>query len=197
MSCDPESELDPRVRRTRALLQEALRSLLAEKRLASISVAEIAARATVNRNTFYLHYEDKFALLESVLRADMRAMLHQRFAERPAFTRANFAVLAATVFRFLGRLEASCPRTAREAESRVHTAIQEEIRQIVEALLPSDFVSSAGWPGSRETAVTVISWGLFGSAYEWSRAKQERTAEEVAEELAAVLVPMGALSVRR
>lgn len=197
MSCDPEAELDPRVRRTRVLLQDALRSLLAEKRFASISVAEIAARATVNRNTFYLHYEDKFALLESVLRADLRTMLHQRFAERPTFTRANFAALVAIVFQFLGRLQASCPRTAREAESRVHTVIQEEIRQIIDALLPSDFAPSSGWPGPRETAVTVISWGLFGSAYEWSRGKQERAAEEVAEELAAVLVARGALSVRR
>lgn len=196
MSCDPEAELDPRVRRTRGLLQAALRSLLAEKRFASISVAEIATRATVNRNTFYLHYEDKFALLEGVLRADLRTMLHQRFAERPAFTRANFAALAAIVFRFLGRLQGSCPRTAREAETRVHSVIQEEIRQIVEALLPADFAQSTGWPGSRETAITVISWGLFGSAYEWSRGKQERSAEEVAEELAAVLVPRGASSVR-
>jgi hypothetical protein len=55
--------------------------------------------------------------------------------------------------------------------------------------VPPDFVESTAWPGSRETAVTVISWGLFGSAYEWSRGKRERSAEELAEELAAVLVP--------
>jgi AcrR family transcriptional regulator len=177
-------------------LQEALRALLAEKRFASISVAEIAARATVNRNTFYLHYEDKFALLESVLRTDLRTMLHDRFGARPAFTRANFAALAAVVFRFLGRLDADCPRAAREAESRVHTVIQEEIRQIIDALLPGDFPQAAGWPGSRETAVTVISWSLFGSAYEWSRGKRERTAETVAEELAAVLI-RGASGVKR
>jgi AcrR family transcriptional regulator len=196
MSCDPDAELDPRVRRTRALLQEALRVLLTEKRLSSISVAEIAARATVNRNTFYLHYEDKFALLESVLRADLRTMLHERFRERPAFTRANFAALAAIVFRFLGRLHADCPRTAREAESRVHAVVQEEIRQIIDSLLPADFPQAAGWPGSRETAVTVISWSLFGSAYEWGRGKREHAAETVAEELAAVLI-RGASGVKR
>src|SRR5689334_17175472 len=110
MSCKPDADLDPRVRRTRALLQDALRSLLREKRFANISVAEIAERATVNRNTFYAHFDDKFALLESVLRADLSGLLHERFCEKPPLTSANFAAAAAIVIRFLGDLEAACPR---------------------------------------------------------------------------------------
>ena len=106
MSCDPDADLDPRVRRTRALLQDALRSLLREKRFANVSVAEIAERPTVNRNTFYAHYQDKFALLESIVRADLSRLLRQQFPERPPFTRTSFAAMAAIVIRFLGDLEA-------------------------------------------------------------------------------------------
>jgi AcrR family transcriptional regulator len=47
--------MDPRVRRTRKLLQDALRSLLFERRFSRISVQDIAERATVNRATFYAH----------------------------------------------------------------------------------------------------------------------------------------------
>lgn len=189
MSCDPEAELDPRVRRTRTLLQDALRSLLREKRFANVTVAEIAERATVNRNTFYLHYEDKFALLESVLRSDLSRLLHQRFPTRPPFTRANFAAAATIVIRFLGDLEAACPRTARETESLIHPAIQEEIRQLIDHWLPAEGPDSPVQPGSRDTVVTVMSWSLFGCAYRWSRGNRERRAEDLAQELAGMLVP--------
>ena len=51
---------DPRVKRTRQLLQQAFMSLMMEGRFRDITVQEIADRATVNRATFYAHFEDKF-----------------------------------------------------------------------------------------------------------------------------------------
>ena len=57
-------QMDPRVRRTRQLLQQALDKLLQTKDFENISVQDIAEAATVNRATFYDHFPDKFALLE-------------------------------------------------------------------------------------------------------------------------------------
>jgi AcrR family transcriptional regulator len=56
-------KLDPRVVRTRQLLRDALVSLIAEKGFDAITVQDIADRATLNRATFYLHYQDKHDLL--------------------------------------------------------------------------------------------------------------------------------------
>lgn len=61
--------LDPRVARTRELLQDALLQLARERGLDEISVADIADRATVNRSTFYQHYPDKETLLADALDA--------------------------------------------------------------------------------------------------------------------------------
>lgn len=58
---------DLRVRRTRKLLREALMSLVGEKGYESVTVAEIAERAMVNRATFYSHYQEKYDLLLDVL----------------------------------------------------------------------------------------------------------------------------------
>ena len=58
---------DPRIRRTRQLLQGALQSLLLTRSFEEISVQEIAEAATVNRATFYDHYTDKFALLDALV----------------------------------------------------------------------------------------------------------------------------------
>jgi AcrR family transcriptional regulator len=53
-------KLDPRVRRTRQLLQDALLALLAEKRFEAITVQDITERATLNHATFYAHFADKW-----------------------------------------------------------------------------------------------------------------------------------------
>ena len=54
--------VDPRIRRTRQLLQQALAKLLETKEFEKISVQDITEAATLNRATFYDHYGDKFAL---------------------------------------------------------------------------------------------------------------------------------------
>ncbi|MEL7156008.1 MAG: TetR family transcriptional regulator [Actinomycetota bacterium] len=54
---------DRRVRRTKALLSEALLELLVTKRWDKISVQDIIDRADVGRSTFYAHYATKVELL--------------------------------------------------------------------------------------------------------------------------------------
>lgn len=60
-------KVDPRVRRTRRLLRDALVSLILEKNYASISIKEITARADVAYITFFRHYESLDQLLMEVL----------------------------------------------------------------------------------------------------------------------------------
>jgi AcrR family transcriptional regulator len=63
---------DRRVQKTRALLADALGSLIHEKPYDDIVVKEILHRANVGRSTFYAHYRDKDELLSSA----MRDLLH-------------------------------------------------------------------------------------------------------------------------
>ena len=61
------AKVDPRVRRTRRMLREALVSLILEKDYASISIKEITQRADVAYITFYRHFESLDQLLMQVL----------------------------------------------------------------------------------------------------------------------------------
>ena len=54
-----EVESDPRIRRTRDLLGDALVRLMQEKPFDAITVQELLDRAGVGRTTFYTHYRDK------------------------------------------------------------------------------------------------------------------------------------------
>ncbi len=58
---------DPRIARTEAAIRTAFIRLVEEKGFARVSVKDICDRAAINRNTFYLHYADKEALMEQIL----------------------------------------------------------------------------------------------------------------------------------
>ncbi|MDB6146752.1 MAG: transcriptional regulator, TetR family [Spartobacteria bacterium] len=54
-----ENKTDPRIRRTRDRLGDALVELLVQKPFDDITVQEVLDRAKVSRSTFYSHYRDK------------------------------------------------------------------------------------------------------------------------------------------
>ena len=58
---------DRRTRYTRQVIQEAFFELLREKDFERISVADLCRRADINRGTFYLHYVDKYDLLDQII----------------------------------------------------------------------------------------------------------------------------------
>ena len=62
-----KSKEDPRVRKTRRLLRDALVSLILEKDYASVSIKEITSRADVAYITFFRHFESIDRLLMEVL----------------------------------------------------------------------------------------------------------------------------------
>lgn len=64
---DSARTLDRRTRYTIGVIREAFFELLEEAGFAKITVADICRRADINRGTFYLHFEDKYALLDSLI----------------------------------------------------------------------------------------------------------------------------------
>ena len=66
--------MDIRISRTQKMLMDAFEQLFSEKSLEEISVSEICERSTVRRNTFYRHFNDKYAFIEFYLES-----LAQRF----------------------------------------------------------------------------------------------------------------------
>jgi len=67
--------MDRRVRKTRQAILEAFVGLLAEKDFEHITMNEIADRADVNRGTVYLHYMDKFDLLDQCIDTHLAQLL--------------------------------------------------------------------------------------------------------------------------
>jgi AcrR family transcriptional regulator len=188
-SCTASEHADPRVRRTRKLLQDAYRALIHEKPFSEISVQHIADRATVNRATFYAHYNDKQDLAISVVKADLMTSIYEAFKQRPAVTRQNLVLLSVTVFEFLGNLFDGCPKDGQSLHDSLSLAIQDELYSMVYTWVGYGRAYLDLFPNSNHEAVaTVISSSLYGAAYRWVRGGRLQAADEVSREVVAVLV---------
>jgi AcrR family transcriptional regulator len=68
------SQPNVRVRRTRALLREALVDLIEERGFEHVTVGELCSRAMVSRAAFYRNYRDKYELVEQIFDEAMAEM---------------------------------------------------------------------------------------------------------------------------
>ncbi len=72
---------DLRILKTERAIHEAFFSLMKKNGFEKISVKDISDAAMISRNTFYLHYSDKYDLLESVCKSMIDKLLEKVFNE--------------------------------------------------------------------------------------------------------------------
>jgi AcrR family transcriptional regulator len=180
---------DPRVQRTRQLLLEAFMALVQEKRtIHSISIQEIARRATVNRATFYAHFEDKYALVADWSREKFqRALVHQLPASS-TLQRETLHRLILAVFDFMALSRRYSRPSNRQFELLYEMVSQQELSDLLlhwlqqvpsEIPLPEETI---------ETTAQAISWAIFGPAAQWSRGDQSISKEVMAHHVLAIVV---------
>lgn len=167
------ARVDPRVTRTRKLIRDALVSLLGEKSFESISVQDIAERATVNRATFYAHYTDKFALLDALVREDVAARLSEGDPLSISNTRAMLLGVGKNVFAFVGS-HRKC-RVDRDFEPQFQRAIEAELM---------DFLL----PAFGHCTATLIASALVGAAMNWRHEAPKSPPEPIVTNIVSILV---------
>src|SRR5579859_3178862 len=96
------THLDPRVKRTRQLLQNAFLELLRDNSLEGISIQDITERATINRTTFYAHFPDKYALMDSIVREQFQRAIAERLPPKPGWNWHCLQALVRAIFGLLG-----------------------------------------------------------------------------------------------
>ena len=103
-----EDKIDPRIKRTRLLLEGAFSDLLHEKDFQSISVQDITERAGINRATFYAHFSDKYALFEFKIRQEFRAEIEKRTLNACHYSEDNLRALIQVVCEFIREASGQC-----------------------------------------------------------------------------------------
>jgi AcrR family transcriptional regulator len=182
--------MDPRARRTRRLLVDGLKELLLERSYGQITVGDIAAQATVNRATLYLHFRDKDALLQELLVDRVREGL-DRSAPMPSSREADYLpVLLTAVCELLTRITGACPRRHKQFEAHLEALVQAEVRARIGAWLA--LPGAAPEPGAEPLGATVLSAALFAAAQAWQRDERRPSVQIFARRAIPVLMaPLG------
>jgi AcrR family transcriptional regulator len=180
---------DPRVQRTRQLLLEAFMALLQEKRtIHSISIQEIARRATVNRATFYAHFADKYVLMAEWSREKFQRGLADQFPASATLQRETLQQLILAVFDFLALSHQYSRPANREFEQIYDIAIQQELYVLLLRWLQQTPAALPQPVETRETTMQAISWAIFGPAVQWSRDDHGIAKEVLAQHVLAVVI---------
>jgi AcrR family transcriptional regulator len=182
---------DPRVRRTRRRLREAIVALIHEKSYPAIIVNEILERADVGRSAFYAHFPSKDALLAS----GIEQMLHATSPRTlpPVVGRFGKALwFSFPVFDYVGRC-----RHAVETKMgrRERSVIHQHLRRVLAAQIRDDVREAMQCGDGRRSAipqdlateyivatfVLVLNW--------WVESRSRLSSHEIDDVFLALVVP--------
>ena len=150
--------MDVRVERTRRALQEALFALARERSLDELTIADIAARAGVNRSSFYQHYSDKETLLADALDATAEAAgasLPQ--LDGPMHTPPQ------ALFGFLEHVDENADLYRRVLGSPGSAVVTARLRSRIEVIV-GDGIAGSGTRAFEGMPLDVVAAGIAGSA---------------------------------
>jgi AcrR family transcriptional regulator len=165
-----ETELDPRVVRTRHLLLHAFEELLAEHHIIrDVSIQAITERAGVNRVTFYAHFTDKYELLEFWKRELFRRKLA---SQQQNTTMLTLEGIITVVLDFMQDYRSRRRPANQQFEPLFEAAIQNEIQATLLQI-----------PNIDPEAVVFLAWAIFGSANDWSNQDPRVSKEAKANQL--------------
>jgi AcrR family transcriptional regulator len=184
---------DPRIRRTRRLLQEALGTLMQSKSFDEISVQDIAEAATVNRATFYDHYTDKYALLDAMVAGGFHQLLHERNVRYDGTCPAAIGALILATCDYLTRTH-SASECARQSafEPLIESAITTTMRRVLMAGMPATGTDQPPQSPTPQMIASAASWAIYGAVKEWFHgpSPSHRSAEEIVPGILLLVLPM-------
>jgi len=174
---------DPRILRSRRMLMDSLERLLKNKEFEDISVQEIADDATLNRATFYLHYQDKNALLQAMTESRFRDLIERRGI---TFTDCNGALraIALGVCDYLAETTGCPGQLAR-------IPLEGSIIPDVEDMFTEGLAHHGMAPGADAALLaTTAAWAVFGAARRWFQTPNRIPAEEMAARIETLVSPV-------
>ena len=183
------NETDPRVVRTRRLLQDAFDSLIQEKNFESITVRDIAERAMVNRTTFYAHFVDKFEILEVKLMESFMEIMNRRISGHKILNEETIQSIFLGVCDFHQGLSTMCKRKYESLGPVFEIQIKEKIQTLLLSFINKERVQES--PNAEfiiNTASIMLSWGMYGSAYVWNNEGSLSAAESLVDQTMPLLM---------
>ncbi|RRJ66137.1 TetR/AcrR family transcriptional regulator [Paenibacillus oralis] len=176
--------MDRRIAKTRQAIMEAFVMLMGEKSFEKITIQEIADRADVNRGTVYLHFTDKYDLLDQCIETYLQ-LLYETCLPGGDPDEVSAKALLLRTFEFLQR-HASIYSTLMTSKgvpvfrNRMKSMMEQGIEEIIK--------NCGIGPGiSPEILVQFLAVAVAGLMEWWMVQSMPYTPEEMVEQLLLIL----------
>jgi AcrR family transcriptional regulator len=182
----PNETMDPRIRRTRKMLQDGLAKLLPEKDFDKISVQDIVDASDLHRTTFYDHYPDKFALLECLVGSRFHELLAQRGVKFGSCDGALKSI-ALGVCDYISRARGAACSEHRRFQPYMESAIIAVVRRMI---LEGFKAHPSTAEISPDLIASTVSWAIYGAAKQWAQDPARGPAEQMADQIEKLVSPI-------
>lgn len=162
MAC--ERETDPRVIRTRKLIQDALMTLVQKKDFEDITVKDISEKATINRATFYAHYVDKFALLDEMISEAFGSCLDDKIQPGQRLTETTGRELILLVYEFQIAFFEKWRMDTKTIAGRVESIIKSKLEDIVASLIKNQYTGDSGKNADHKILAAMIIGAIYNAS---------------------------------
>ncbi len=179
-----QEKLDPRVKRTRQLIEQAFMDIINEKGFQEVTVQDITERAGINRATFYSHFEDKYDLLDQRIRRGFLEEMDKRMLNACHFSMDNLHNLIVAVCEFIKNTNSHC----KPAQNQFETLVEAQVKDVMYGLL-LNWLEQIKTNTVPEIAATATSWAIYGLALQWTHSKKPEPVEKFADEVLPLIAP--------
>ncbi|MEK4851486.1 TetR/AcrR family transcriptional regulator [Paenibacillus sp. FSL H7-0756] len=168
---------DPRVLRTRQLIRTAFRDLLQRKGFDAITIKDIAQEATINRATFYAHFEDKYALLDEVTEQAFHERIPEQVADAQEFTDDICDQLIIMTHQYITDFYRIC----RIDSNPMAKLVDDKIKKLLQQTIESIFVKGDTLHGIDIHHIKIMAAmtgsAIYGAAHYWLNAEDQKRTE--------------------
>jgi AcrR family transcriptional regulator len=177
---------DRRIQRTRQLLRQASIDVMQEKGFKAMSIQEIAERANVSRGTFYAHFVDKYALLESLLREEFQNLISP-LPPISQWNKKTLHLLIRLLLEHFRDVQRQCHPLG-VIDPLIERIFQEELAELLLMWLKQKRREEVRGTVPMETMAQTMSWAILGAALQWSLEPATMPSEQMAENVLLTLM---------
>ena len=164
-----DTKVDPRIIRTRKLLMDAFLKLTIKKDFKDITIKDITDEATVNRATFYSHFQDKYDLMDTVITEEIIENTVENLSHYDQLNEASIINIFVTLIKFhtdlAAQFDTQCRRSYASFSSIIEQKLKKELEKVFYSLLLKR--QSKLDMEALKIGAAVLSWGIYGASVDW------------------------------
>jgi len=150
-------------------------------------VQDIAQRAKVNRATFYDHFEDKYAILDTCILEGFQRLVASRLSPSSSLNEHTLRLLILTLLEYLAMMHTECKPSDKQVEPRFETTVQKALYHLLLNWLKKLPPSALHRRVPLETLASTISWAIFGAGIQWDYEGQTCSPQEMTDHILTVM----------